>query len=86
MLNDLAHDARLFDRHPSGYTLTVAGVELVSVLRGVDVQLAELERKVAGHDSKLEGRVRITTTDSLAFNVLGRHMATLISAYPRIDP
>jgi len=83
---ELAHDARLFDRHPNGYTLTVAGVELVSVLRGADVQLAELERKVAGHDSKLEGRERITTTDSLAFTVLGRLVASLISADPRIDP
>ena len=81
-----ARGARLFDRRSSGYTLTVAGTELVRLLSGIDDKLAELERIVAGHDLKLEGRVRITTTDSLSFAVLSPYLATFKAEFPLIKP
>ena len=80
------HGVRVFDRRPSGYVLTEAGAELVRALSQVDDQLLELERKVAGHDLKLEGRVRITTTDSISLAIMGRHLASLTRAYPLIAP
>ena len=77
---------RIFKRHASGYAPTEAGAELIRVLSSVDDQLVELERKVAGHDLKLEGRVRITTTDSISLAVLSPHLATFKQAYPLIAP
>ena len=81
-----SRDVQVFIRRASGYQLTDAGQELIRVLQTVDTQFADLERKLAGHDLRLEGRVRITTTDSIALSVMSKHMATLVEAYPLIEP
>ena len=81
-----SRDVQIFVRRASGYQLTDAGQELIRVLQSVDGQFAELERKLAGHDLRVQGRVRVTTTDSIALAVMSQHIAAPASAYPLIEP
>ena len=81
-----SRDVQIFIRRASGYQLTDAGQELIRVLQSVDGQFAELERKLAGHDLRVQGRVRVTTTDSIALAVMSHQMAALASTYSLIEP
>ncbi len=56
---------RLFERKRAGYTLTVAGEELVAVAERVEEDLSGVERRLAGQDLRPSGTVRVTTTDTL---------------------
>src|SRR5688572_22664476 len=64
------HGVRLFERLPSGYTLTDAGNEILAAARGFESAIVSLERKLAGQDLRAEGLVRVTTTDTLLTSVL----------------
>lgn len=75
---------RVFERLPSGYALTAAGEDLLADARDVAERVATLERRFAGRDLRLEGPVRITTTDTLMVSLLGRHLAGLHRAHPGI--
>src|SRR3712207_1272522 len=61
---------RLFDRLASGYALTAGGEELLATARGMAEIVAGLERKLAGQDLRLEGTLRVTTTDTLMASIL----------------
>jgi len=61
---------RLFDRSPRGYGLTGAGEALLEHARAAEEELWAGARKVTGRDRSLEGVVRVTTVDDLAFGVL----------------
>ena len=75
---------RLFERLPTGYVLTAEGEQLVVAARSIDDTVAALERRIAGQDLKLEGVIRVTTTDSFMTSVLPRHLASFRRRHPRI--
>jgi DNA-binding transcriptional LysR family regulator len=50
--------ARLFDRTPSGYVLTVVGAELRDRLVPIAEQIDGAQRLVAGRDLELSGSIR----------------------------
>ncbi len=79
------HQLRLFDRLPTGYALTAEGEELVDAARTIDDTVATLERRIAGQDLKLEGTIRVTTTDSLMATIVPRHLASFQAQHPRIS-
>ncbi len=78
------HAVRLFERHRSGYSLTPEGMQLLSAARSVEDVVTVLERRIDGKELKLEGRVRLTTTDSLLYSVIGSHIAAFHALYPAI--
>jgi len=78
------HRLRLFDRLPTGYALTPEGAELVATARTIDDTVATLERRIAGQDLKLEGTIRVTTTDSLMATIVPPQLATFRALHPRI--
>ncbi len=78
------HAVRLFERHRSGYTLTSEGQQLLDAARSVEDVVTVLERKIDGKELKLEGTVRLTTTDSLLYSVIGPHIAAFHALYPSI--
>lgn len=79
-----ANKIRLFDRLPTGYALTAAGEQLVVAARSIDDTVATLERRISGQDVKLEGVIRITTTDTFMASILPRHLASFRIKHPRI--
>ena len=79
-----AQKIRLFDRLPTGYVLTAEGEQLVATARNIDDLVIGLERHIAGQDLKLEGTIRVTTTDTFMTTVLPRHIASFRDKHPRI--
>jgi DNA-binding transcriptional LysR family regulator len=77
--------ARLFDRKPKGYALTQAGRGILDAVQAVDDTVVSLERKVAGEDARLEGAVRITSTEALVTGTLIPCCARLHERHPGID-
>ncbi|MEL6689419.1 MAG: LysR family transcriptional regulator [Pseudomonadota bacterium] len=56
---------RLFERQSHGYVMTPAGEFFYERAGGLCDVLNEIELELAGQDLRLEGRLRVTTTDSL---------------------
>jgi DNA-binding transcriptional LysR family regulator len=75
---------RVFDRLPGGYALTAAGEELVRAARQMAETVTTLERRLAGQDLRLEGTLRVTTTDTLMASVLAGPFAAFRAAHPGI--
>ena len=75
---------RLFDRRQHGYTPTIECAALVEAAREVDERISSIGRDILGRDLRLEGLLRITTTDTLMHTVLPPHLATFRAANPKI--
>jgi DNA-binding transcriptional LysR family regulator len=78
------HGVRLFERLKHGYTLTEAGSEILLAARDFENTIESIERKLAGKDSRTEGVVRVTTTDTLMASVLRTPLAAFRRQYPGI--
>lgn len=76
---------RLFDRLPSGYTLTAGGEELLAVARQMAETVNNLERRLTGQDLRLEGSLRITTTDTLMVSILPPILAAFRERHPGVQ-
>jgi len=75
----------LFDRGRAGYTPTAAGEEVAAAARHVEIEVAEVERRVAGQDLRPSGTVRVTTTDTLLLGVLSSVFAAFRRLHPAIE-
>ena len=69
--------ARLLHRTPDGYTLTLAGHDVLRQAERVEIEALGVERSVGGRDAKLEGVVRVTCTETMAAHVLAPCFAAL---------
>lgn len=76
---------RLFERLPTGYALTLAGEEMQATAMRVEREIERVDLRITGQDLKLEGTLVITTTDTIAENLLGPHLAAFGNAYPGIQ-
>ncbi|WP_108879438.1 LysR substrate-binding domain-containing protein [Anderseniella sp. Alg231-50] len=74
----------VFDRKPDGYKLTIEGQQLLEAAKAVEQAVWGLERKITGKDLKLEGTIRLTTTDTLLHTIVGRPLALFHQKYPDI--
>ncbi|WP_315838095.1 LysR family transcriptional regulator [Bradyrhizobium prioriisuperbiae] len=79
-----AHGLRLFERLPTGYTLTAGGEELLAAARTMSDVVTTLERKLAGQDLRIEGGLRLTTTDTLIASVLPEILSRFHGAHPGV--
>lgn len=77
-------DARLFDRREGRLIPTAAGEEVISRAERAEVELAALERDVAGRDTKPGGLVRLTSVPTLSNRLLAPRTAALFDRYPEI--
>ena len=75
---------RLFERLPSGYMATAAGLEVRAAAERVEVEVLDLARRLAGRDLRLEGTVRLTAPDDLMERVLTGCLARFRTRYPGI--
>ena len=79
-----AQGLRLFERLPTGYALTAGGEEMLAAARSMSGVVADLERRLAGQDLRVQGTLRVATTDTLAASVLPRHLASFRVRHPGI--
>lgn len=77
-------NARLFDRRDGRLIPTAAGEEVIARAERAEVELAALERDVAGRDTKPGGLVRLTSVPTLSNRLLAPRVGLLFDAYPDI--
>ncbi len=77
-------NCRIFDRGDSGYVLTPEAEKMINAAREVENTLFDMQRQIAGHELKLEGELRVTTTDSFILSMLGPHLASFREKHPYI--
>lgn len=77
-------NCELFERAESGYVLTLEAERLLGAAKDVERTLTDLERKIAGRELRLEGEIRMTTTDSLMMTTVAPHLATFCEKHPDI--
>lgn len=75
----------LFDRIDGRYVLTAAGEEMRASSGRIAEEVDTLSRRLSGRDLRLTGTLRVTTTDSLAAEFLGPHIAGFVQTYPGIE-
>jgi DNA-binding transcriptional LysR family regulator len=76
--------SRLFDKTPQGYVPTRAGEEILSVARRVEEQMNTLDRQLLGRDTRLSGKLRVTTIDAVATRH-AREIGAFTKRYPAIE-
>jgi DNA-binding transcriptional LysR family regulator len=75
---------RLVERSPTGVQLTEAGRLLAEQARGVEVQIAGLERVAQGYQGEVEGEVRVSTIETLAAEVIAPSLPELRRLHPEL--
>lgn len=76
--------ARLLQKTPSGFVLTIAGEAIINRVERIETEALAVERAIAGKDVRFEGRVRLTAVESIAVNVLTPILAEFHEKYPEI--
>jgi DNA-binding transcriptional LysR family regulator len=77
-------NCRIFDRGARGYVLTAEAEKMIDAAREVESTLFDMQRQIAGHELKLEGELRVTTTDSFMLSILGPPLASFQQTHPHI--
>ena len=77
-------NCRIFERGDAGYVLTPEAEKMIHAAREVENTLFDMQREIEGHELKLEGELRVTTTDSFMVSVLGPHLASFSRKHPHI--
>ncbi len=77
-------ETRLFERFKTGYVLTESGEDIYSQIEHLEDSFIAIERKVLGKDVRLEGRVKISTTDTLGYYWLPPYIKKFKRLYPGI--
>lgn len=78
------HEIKVFSRSSKGYTPTFEGEAIIQTSRQFGEKITSLHQDIIGGAVKLEGRLSVTTTDTILTGVLGPHLASFRSAHPLI--
>lgn len=77
--------ARLVTRTPEGLSATPAGHAILRQCEAMESSAFDIERMVAGHDAQYSSRIRVTTTEVLATQVIVPEVAALRERYPQLQ-
>lgn len=76
---------RVFERLPGGiYQLTPAGERMAAAAERMEDEALSLARDIAGADGRLSGRLRVTSSETLAYSRLTSHLAAFQQVHPGI--
>ncbi len=78
-------EVRLFERLRSGYRLTESGEALAEAAARMEAEAMSVERRVLGTDVKLQGHIRVSTSEALALHALPAYLAEFRSMYPDVS-
>ena len=76
---------RIFERGKSGYVLTLEAEKIIDAAQEVESTLFNIQRQIEGRELKLEGVLRVTTTDTLMVSKIGPHLASFHQKHPHIS-
>lgn len=76
---------RLFEKLPTGYQITSAGEEILTIAEGMEAEALSLERRVYGRDTALSGTLRVTLPQVIATSLLMPDLARFAQEYPGIS-
>ena len=77
-------EVRLFERLRSGYRLTEAGEALAEAAARMETEALAVERRVRGTDLKLEGHIRLSTSEAVALHLLPPLLGAFRQRYPGV--
>ena len=76
---------RLFERLSGGvYQATEAGQRMAYAAERMEDEALALDRALTGSDHRLSGRLRVTSSETLAYSRLTRHLAAFREAHPGV--
>jgi DNA-binding transcriptional LysR family regulator len=76
---------RLFERLPGGaYQATAAGERMAAAAERMEDEALAIDRDLAGRDHRLSGRLRVTSSETLAYRKLTGHLARFRQTHPGI--
>jgi DNA-binding transcriptional LysR family regulator len=78
------YGVKLFDRDQSGYRPTPTCHAIVEIARSVSHSVADIEQEILGRHRRLEGRVKLTTTDTIYLCGLEDMIAEFGTLHPDI--
>lgn len=76
---------QLFERLPRGYEPTEAGEQVIAAAERIEAETLTLERDLAGRDARLCGRLRVTSSETLAFRVLTPELVRFRDTHPGVE-
>lgn len=75
----------VFDRLPGGrYVAASLGVQIVATAERMEHEVLGLDRTIAGRDPRLTGRLRVTSSETIAYRLLPRHIAAFRREHPAV--
>lgn len=74
---------RLVERSGRELALTPAGLDVLDAARGIEGEVAGLERRLFGRDQQLAGLIRLTTMSGLA-QLVSPHLVSFSLAHPDV--
>lgn len=74
----------LFERRQSGFTPTPECEALLSASKDIEERILGIQREILGRDSRLEGRLAVTTTDTFMYASMARHLVAFRQQHPNI--
>lgn len=77
--------AKLFNRHVSGYTLTPQGDQLLHLALELESQVVGIVSEVGGSDLRVAGQVRVGTPEGFGTQFLAPRLSRLTADYPDLD-
>src|SRR6516165_751693 len=75
----------LLNRTPDGFATTSAGEAILRQCMAMESAALDVERIAAGRDSLVNGSVRVTTTEALAYQVVTPAIAALRQDHPELQ-
>ncbi|HZP13483.1 MAG TPA: LysR family transcriptional regulator [Nevskiaceae bacterium] len=75
-------EVRLFERLREGYRLTPAGEAFAESAARVEAETTQVERKLKGIDTRLEGTIRLNTSDLVAQFLVPRWLGEFQRTFP----
>lgn len=77
-----AMEVRLFERLRAGYRLTPAGEALAEAAERMEREALAVENRIRGTDVRLEGHLRVSTSEAVTLHLLPRWIAEFRDTYP----
>jgi len=77
--------SKLFLKVRDGWVLTAGGEKILATAKEIERLTCNIERRSAGDDDRLEGKVHVTTTDSLAVDFVLPAIERVQHNYPNIQ-